>query len=220
MAATSAAASADSSASSRSPPPRRRRPTGPPLPPCCVRAATGRKGRPPARAPGPAARAPPGQRRRVAVMSPPAPPSRAPSAAGYAADKSSVQGSSVWSDFFSPAPRALRQGAWEPAACGPRGACETRPPRSVRSGAAWQWALSDVRARRCMSTAARSPVVGARKPAGCGLLPGLPRLHLLVGVALVLVCRCIRPWDCSCPALRVMERRASERCEMSGHGDA
>ena len=45
---------------------------------------------------------PPGQRRRAAVVSLPAPPSRAPSAAGYAADKSSMQGSSVWSDFFSP----------------------------------------------------------------------------------------------------------------------
>ena len=54
MAATVEAASAASSASSRSPP------TGPPHPPCCVRAATGRTGRPPARAPGPAATAPPG----------------------------------------------------------------------------------------------------------------------------------------------------------------
>ena len=44
-----------------------------------------------------------------------------------------------------------------------------------------------------MSTAARSPVVGAQKPAGSGLLPELPRLHLLVCVALALVCRCIWP---------------------------
>ena len=45
----------------------------------------------------------------------------------------------------------------------------------------------------CMSTAARSPVVGAQKHAGSGLLPELPRLCLLVGVALALVCRCIWP---------------------------
>ena len=62
----------------------------------------GSNGAAPRRRPWPGREGPPGQRRRVAVMSPPAPPSRAPSAAGYAADKSSVQGSSVWSDFFSP----------------------------------------------------------------------------------------------------------------------
>ena len=57
-----------------------------------------------------------------------------------------------------------------------------------------------------MSTAARSPVIGAQKPAGSGLLLELPRLHLLVGVASALVCRCIWPWDCSRPALRVLEQ--------------
>ena len=52
--------------------------------------------------PWPGRDGPVGQRRRVAVVLPAAPPSRAPSAAGYAAYKSSVQSGSVWSDFFSP----------------------------------------------------------------------------------------------------------------------
>ena len=60
MAGTVEAASAASSANSRSPPPHWRPPMGPPRHPCCVRAATGRAGRPPARGPGPAATAPPG----------------------------------------------------------------------------------------------------------------------------------------------------------------
>ena len=53
--------------------------------------------------PGPGRDGSPGQRRRVAVVPPAAPPSRPPSVAGYAADQSSVQSGSVWSDFFSPA---------------------------------------------------------------------------------------------------------------------
>ena len=44
-----------------------------------------------------------------------------------------------------------------------------------------------------MSTASRSTVVGAQKPAGSGLLHELRRLHLLVGVALALVCTCVWP---------------------------
>ena len=63
----------------------------------------GSNGAAPRKRPWPGREGLPGQRRRVAVMSPPAPHSRPPSAAGYAADKSSLQGSSVWSDFFSPA---------------------------------------------------------------------------------------------------------------------
>ena len=53
----------------------------------------GSNGAAPRKRPWPGREGPPGQRRRVAVMSPPSSPSRAPSAAGYAADKSSVQGS-------------------------------------------------------------------------------------------------------------------------------
>ena len=72
-------------------------------PPSMLReSSNGEDGAAPCRRPWPGREGPPGQWRRVAVMSPPAPPSRAPSAAGYAADKSSAQGSSVWSDFFSP----------------------------------------------------------------------------------------------------------------------
>ena len=72
-------------------------------PPPMVRESSNREdGTAPRARPWPRREGPPGQWRRVAVMSPPAPPSRAPSAAGYAAGRSSVQGSSVWSDFFSP----------------------------------------------------------------------------------------------------------------------
>ena len=48
---------------------------------------------------------PPGQRRRASIVPPAAPPSREPSAAGYAANRSSVQSGSVWSDLFSPEER-------------------------------------------------------------------------------------------------------------------
>ena len=61
-------------------------------PPMLRESSNGEDGAAPRRRPWPGREGPPRQRRRVAVMSPPAPPSRAPSAAGYAADKSSVRG--------------------------------------------------------------------------------------------------------------------------------
>ena len=70
-------------------------------PPMLRESSDGEGGAAPHTRPGPGSDGPPGQRRWVAVVPPAAPPSRAPSAAGYAADKSSVQSGSVWSDFFS-----------------------------------------------------------------------------------------------------------------------
>ena len=58
MAGTVDAASAASSASSQSPPLQWRPSMGPPYHPCCVRAATGRAGWPPSRAPAPPRRTP------------------------------------------------------------------------------------------------------------------------------------------------------------------
>ena len=91
-------------------------------PPMLRESSDGEGGSAPHTRPWPGRDGPLRQRRRVAVVPPDAPPSRAPSAAGYAADKSSVQSGSVWSDFFSPgsAPRALpvRGQAGE---CGPVG---------------------------------------------------------------------------------------------------
>ena len=71
-------------------------------PPMLRESSNGEDGAAPRTRPCPGREGPAGQRRRAAMMSLPAPPSRAPSAAGYNADRSSVQGSSVWSDFFSP----------------------------------------------------------------------------------------------------------------------
>ena len=62
----------------------------------------GEGGAAPRTRPWPGRTGPPGQRRRVLVVPLAAPASREPSAAGYAADRSSVQSGSVWSDFFSP----------------------------------------------------------------------------------------------------------------------
>ena len=102
-AASAAAANAAACGSSRSQLPQQRPPTGPPRHPCCVRAAMGKAGRPPRTRPWPGRAGHPGQQRRVSVVPPAAPPSREPSSAGYAADRSSAQSAqSDWSDLFSP----------------------------------------------------------------------------------------------------------------------